>query len=93
MGEVLQESSRIALSWVRSHATQLGISDNGRAARQWDVHVHLPTGAVPKDGPSAGITLAVALVSLFTGRCCRCGCIQGHKICTHLRDCEKVHDQ
>ena len=72
MGEVLQESSRIALSWVRSHAAELGIKDGGRCVRQWDVHVHLPTGAVPKDGPSAGITLTVALASLFTERCCRC---------------------
>lgn len=83
MGEVLQESSRIALSWVRSHATELGIKDGGTCARQWDVHVHLPTGAVPKDGPSAGITLAVALVSLFTERCCRY-VIKGVFVCRNL---------
>lgn len=69
MGDVLQESSHIALSWVRSHAPELGIQPS--AARSTDVHVHLPTGAVPKDGPSAGVTLACALVSLLTGRCCR----------------------
>ncbi|KAK9811443.1 hypothetical protein WJX72_003978 [[Myrmecia] bisecta] len=86
VGEVLEESARIALSWMRSHAAQLGIRDAGstgaqpalpsskpsaNAAANWDVHVHLPAGGVPKDGPSAGITLAVALASLFLGRCAR----------------------
>jgi ATP-dependent Lon protease len=68
-GEVLGESARIALSWIRAHAGALGLDP--RAVGGWDVHVHLPAGAVPKDGPSAGVTLAVALVSLFSGRAAR----------------------
>lgn len=72
LGEVLEESARIALSWVRAHAPALGLpGDASCPSRKWDVHIHLPAGAVPKDGPSAGITLAVALVSLFTERCVR----------------------
>lgn len=67
-GEILEESSRVALSWVRAHAAALGFSC---PARTWDIHVHLPAGATPKDGPSAGITIAVALVSLLSGRCVR----------------------
>eukprot|EP00887_Chlorella_sp_A99_P006545 scaffold3.g6545.t1 len=69
LGDVLEESARIALSWVRAHARLLGLPGGPSCpSRCWDVHVHLPAGAVPKDGPSAGVTLAVALVSLFTGR-------------------------
>jgi ATP-dependent Lon protease len=72
LGDVLEESARIALSWVRAHAAALGLpGDASCPSRRWDVHIHLPAGAVPKDGPSAGITLAVALVSLFTGKCGR----------------------
>jgi ATP-dependent Lon protease len=117
LGEVLEESARIALSWVRAHAPALGLPGGAACpSRKWDVHIHLPAGewliawhleetgtacwlpplreafggtvevdaqpdqllllprgagAVPKDGPSAGITLAVALVSLFTERCVR----------------------
>lgn len=71
-GEVLEESARIALSWCRGHAAALGLPPGGACpAARWDVHVHLPAGAVPKDGPSAGVALAVALVSLFTGRAAR----------------------
>ena len=118
LGDVLEESARIALSWVRAHAGGLGLPGGAACpSRQWDVHIHLPAGegpgrgqfpqernglpccgmpplllvlllllrlmlepsslpppppgAIPKDGPSAGITLAVALVSLFTGTCVR----------------------
>jgi ATP-dependent Lon protease len=62
LGEVMQESAQAALSWVRAHAGQLGLPDDWFATR--DVHLHVPAGAVPKDGPSAGITMATALVSL-----------------------------
>src|SRR5262249_45727275 len=62
LGEVMQESAQAALSWVRAHAEQLGLPEDWFAHH--DVHVHVPAGAVPKDGPSAGITMATALVSL-----------------------------
>jgi ATP-dependent Lon protease len=66
LGEVMQESARAALSWVRSHAEELGIAPGWFA--EHDLHIHVPAGAVPKDGPSAGITMATAIVSLATGR-------------------------
>jgi ATP-dependent Lon protease len=66
LGEVMQESARIAFSAVRSKAAQLGIAEDYFANH--DVHLHVPSGAVPKDGPSAGVTMAVALASLLTGR-------------------------
>ncbi|HEX7600364.1 MAG TPA: S16 family serine protease, partial [Polyangiaceae bacterium] len=69
MGEVMQESARTALSWVRANAEQYGISPDAFALS--DVHVHVPSGAAPKDGPSAGIVMAAALVSAFTGRSTR----------------------
>ena len=66
LGDVMRESSRIALSWVRSHADELGGDPESLTDRQ--VHVHVPAGAVPKDGPSAGVTMVTALTSLITGR-------------------------
>jgi ATP-dependent Lon protease len=66
LGEVMQESAQAALSWVRGHAGELGV-DPGWFAEH-DVHIHVPAGAVPKDGPSAGVTMATALVSLVAGR-------------------------
>src|SRR5438093_12775528 len=62
LGEVMQESAQAALSWVRAHATELGVAEDWFA--EHDVHIHVPAGAVPKDGPSAGITMATALASL-----------------------------
>jgi ATP-dependent Lon protease len=66
LGDVMKESAIAAMSYLRSHAAELGIADT--AFREIDVHVHVPAGATPKDGPSAGVTMLVALASLFTGR-------------------------
>src|SRR6059058_5205307 len=66
LGDVMRESARIALSWVRAHAAELGIDEDSLAESSF--HVHVPAGAIPKDGPSAGITMTTALASLLTGR-------------------------
>jgi ATP-dependent Lon protease len=66
LGDVMKESARIALTYVRSHAASLGIDDRAFVDREF--HVHVPAGAVPKDGPSAGVTLVTALASLLTQR-------------------------
>ena len=62
LGEVMQESAQAALSWVRAHAADFGLPDDWFATH--DVHIHVPAGAVPKDGPSAGVTMATAIASL-----------------------------
>jgi ATP-dependent Lon protease len=61
LGDVMQESARAAMSWVRSKADDFGLAKDWN--RKHDVHIHVPEGAIPKDGPSAGITIATALVS------------------------------
>jgi ATP-dependent Lon protease len=66
LGDVMKESARIALSYVRAHAEELGIDDSAFDGRTF--HVHVPAGAIPKDGPSAGITMTTALASLLSGR-------------------------
>ncbi len=65
LGDVMKESARAALSYVQAHSTALGIGD--KPLDGWDVHLHVPSGATPKDGPSAGVTLFTALVSLLSG--------------------------
>jgi ATP-dependent Lon protease len=65
LGEVMQESAQAALSWVRSHTAEMGLPDEWFA--EHDVHIHVPAGAVPKDGPSAGVTMATAIASLVRG--------------------------
>jgi ATP-dependent Lon protease len=64
IGEVMQESMQAALTWVRSNAASLGLAED--FTKELDLHIHVPAGAIPKDGPSAGVTMAVVLVSLLT---------------------------
>ena len=66
LGEVMQESMTAALSWVRANADRYGVDAD--FFRKQDIHIHVPSGAVPKDGPSAGVAMVMALVSLLTGR-------------------------
>ena len=64
LGEVMQESAKAAQSFIWAHAEQMGIDPN--VVRRSGIHVHVPAGAIPKDGPSAGITMATALASIYT---------------------------
>jgi ATP-dependent Lon protease len=66
LGDVMKESARIALTYVKSHASDLGIEERALDGRE--VHVHVPAGAIPKDGPSAGVTMVTAIASLLTRR-------------------------
>ena len=66
LGDVMQESAKIALTYVKMHSTELGIDE--KEFENNDVHIHVPEGATPKDGPSAGVTLTTAIASAFTGR-------------------------
>jgi ATP-dependent Lon protease len=69
LGDVMKESGSIALSYVRSHAGELGVDGDAFDGRRF--HLHVPAGAVPKDGPSAGVTMVTALTSLLTGSAVR----------------------
>ncbi len=69
LGDVMQESAKTALSYVRGHAELFGIEQD--FFEKSDLHIHVPSGAIPKDGPSAGVTIAVAIISLLTGRAAR----------------------
>ena len=71
LGDVMKESAQAAVSWVRAHAAELGIAPD--FWMRSDLHLHVPAGAIPKDGPSAGVTLATALVSLLRGQAIRPG--------------------
>ena len=69
LGPVMQESVQAALTWVRANATKYAIDPD--VFKTSDIHIHVPAGAIPKDGPSAGITMATALLSMLTDRCVR----------------------
>ena len=64
IGDVMKESMQAALTWVRSNASELGLDED--VLQDLDLHIHVPAGAIPKDGPSAGVTMATAIVSLLT---------------------------
>lgn len=66
LGDVMKESARIALSWFRTHAASYGVDP--QFYKDSEIHLHVPSGAIPKDGPSAGVTMVVAMASALSGR-------------------------
>ena len=70
LGDVIQESAKLAFSWVRANSSLLGVSNESVdvESKKWDLHIHVPGGAVPKDGPSAGVALLVSIVSLLLNK-------------------------
>ncbi len=70
LGDVLKESVEVALSWVKAHAYELGLTHDPseNIMKNRSIHVHCPSGAIPKDGPSAGVAHTIALISLFSGK-------------------------
>jgi len=66
LGDVMKESAVIALEYIKSHAERFGI--NPEVFEKWNIHIHVPEGAIPKDGPSAGVTMATSIASAFTQR-------------------------
>ena len=66
LGDVMKESATIAFEWVKAHCTELGIDPE--KFEKYDLNIHVPEGAIPKDGPSAGITMVTSIVSTYTGR-------------------------
>ena len=75
LGSVMKESAELAMTWVSSNTTLLGLEEGGGLGAGRDIHLHFPAGAVEKDGPSAGVTIATALASLLTGRTVREGMV------------------
>jgi len=69
LGDVMKESAQAALSWIKSHASELGIDENLFSEK--DIHLHVPAGATPKDGPSAGVAIVSSLTSLLSNRLVR----------------------
>jgi len=69
LGEVMKESAVIALEYLKAHASMLELPDT--FSEKWNIHIHVPEGAIPKDGPSAGVTMATAMISAFSGRSVR----------------------
>jgi ATP-dependent Lon protease len=88
LGDVMKESAEIALSYVRSHAAELGVDPAALEGRRF--HVHVPAGAVPKDGPSAGVTMVTALVSLLQGLVLPIGGVKQKVLAAHRAGLREV---